>query len=83
MTDGERQTHLKQRSIEHLWWEITPNTRARDNFPVSTGHNRKRQSFMCLGRAGLQCFGVLMVVSTVDTGLQELQRYDRRTRHCP
>uniref|UniRef100_A0A2H1W3S0 SFRICE_021100 n=1 Tax=Spodoptera frugiperda TaxID=7108 RepID=A0A2H1W3S0_SPOFR len=29
---------------------------------------------MSLGRAGLQCSGVFMVVSTVDPGLQELQR---------
>ncbi|KAF9821064.1 hypothetical protein SFRURICE_000999 [Spodoptera frugiperda] len=33
-----------------------------------------RQSFMSLGRAGLQCSGVFMVVSTVDPGLQELQQ---------
>ncbi|KAF9807633.1 hypothetical protein SFRURICE_008846 [Spodoptera frugiperda] len=32
------------------------------------------QSFISLGRAGLQCSGVFMVVSTVDPGLQELQR---------
>ncbi|KAF9800894.1 hypothetical protein SFRURICE_010483 [Spodoptera frugiperda] len=29
---------------------------------------------MSLGRAGLQCSGVFMVVSTVDPGAQELQR---------
>uniref|UniRef100_A0A2H1VV95 SFRICE_030006 n=1 Tax=Spodoptera frugiperda TaxID=7108 RepID=A0A2H1VV95_SPOFR len=33
-----------------------------------------RQSFMSLGRAGLQCSGVFMVVSTVYPGLQKLQR---------
>ncbi|KAF9797804.1 hypothetical protein SFRURICE_017999 [Spodoptera frugiperda] len=35
----------------------------------------RRQSFMSLGRAGLQCSGVFMFVSTVDPGAQELQRY--------
>ncbi|KAF9818386.1 hypothetical protein SFRURICE_017808, partial [Spodoptera frugiperda] len=34
----------------------------------------QRQSFISLGRAGLQCSGVFMVVSTVDPGAQELQR---------
>ncbi|KAF9797899.1 hypothetical protein SFRURICE_016408, partial [Spodoptera frugiperda] len=34
---------------------------------------------MSLGRDGLQCSGVFMVVSTVDPGLQELQRYGRLT----
>uniref|UniRef100_A0A2H1WM36 SFRICE_022618 n=1 Tax=Spodoptera frugiperda TaxID=7108 RepID=A0A2H1WM36_SPOFR len=38
---------------------------------------------MSLGRAGLQCSGVFMVVSTVDPGLQELQRYGRLWRDCP
>ncbi|CAH0698152.1 unnamed protein product [Spodoptera exigua] len=32
-----------------------------------------RQSFMSLGRAGLQCSGVFMVVSTADPGEQEFQ----------
>uniref|UniRef100_A0A2H1WVZ7 SFRICE_027593 n=1 Tax=Spodoptera frugiperda TaxID=7108 RepID=A0A2H1WVZ7_SPOFR len=32
---------------------------------------------LSLGRAGFQCSGVFMVVSTVDSGLQELQRYGR------
>ncbi|KAF9800199.1 hypothetical protein SFRURICE_004412 [Spodoptera frugiperda] len=36
-----------------------------------------RQSFISLRRAGLQCSGVSMFVSTVDPGLQELQRYGR------
>lgn len=31
---------------------------------------------MSLRRAGLQCSGVHMVVSTVDSGLQELQRFE-------
>ncbi|KAF9807835.1 hypothetical protein SFRURICE_000616 [Spodoptera frugiperda] len=42
-----------------------------------------KQSFISLGRAGLQCSGVFMFVSTVDPGLQELQRgrnYDCRSR---
>ncbi|KAF9801091.1 hypothetical protein SFRURICE_019253 [Spodoptera frugiperda] len=30
---------------------------------------------MSLGRPGLQCSGVFMVVSTLDPGLQELQRF--------
>ncbi|KAF9793636.1 hypothetical protein SFRURICE_001995, partial [Spodoptera frugiperda] len=38
---------------------------------------------MSLGRAGLQCSGVFMVVSTVDPGLQELQRCGRLWRACP
>ncbi|KAF9795912.1 hypothetical protein SFRURICE_017776 [Spodoptera frugiperda] len=42
-----------------------------------------KQSFMSLGRAGLQCSGVFMVVSTVDPGLQELQRCGRLWRACP
>uniref|UniRef100_A0A2H1VFA4 SFRICE_014762 n=1 Tax=Spodoptera frugiperda TaxID=7108 RepID=A0A2H1VFA4_SPOFR len=44
---------------------------------------RIRQSFISLGLAGLQCSGVFMVVSTVDPGLQELQRYGRLWRACP
>ncbi|KAF9799003.1 hypothetical protein SFRURICE_011642 [Spodoptera frugiperda] len=39
-------------------------------------------SFISLGRAGLQCSGVFMFVSTVDPGLQELQRYGRLWRAC-
>uniref|UniRef100_A0A2H1UZR0 SFRICE_001018 n=1 Tax=Spodoptera frugiperda TaxID=7108 RepID=A0A2H1UZR0_SPOFR len=31
----------------------------------------------------LQCLGVFMVVSTVDPGLQEYQRYGRLWRACP
>ncbi|KAF9787556.1 hypothetical protein SFRURICE_001608 [Spodoptera frugiperda] len=42
-----------------------------------------KQSFISLGRAGLQCSGVFMFVSTVDPGLQELQRYGRLWRACP
>ncbi|KAF9790142.1 hypothetical protein SFRURICE_008159 [Spodoptera frugiperda] len=42
-----------------------------------------KQSFISLGRAGLQCSGVFMVVSTVDPGLQELQRYGRLWRVVP
>uniref|UniRef100_A0A2H1VIK7 SFRICE_026465 n=1 Tax=Spodoptera frugiperda TaxID=7108 RepID=A0A2H1VIK7_SPOFR len=38
---------------------------------------------MSLRRAGLQCSGVCMVVSTVDPGAQELQRYGRLWRACP
>uniref|UniRef100_A0A2H1VJ34 SFRICE_031263 n=1 Tax=Spodoptera frugiperda TaxID=7108 RepID=A0A2H1VJ34_SPOFR len=38
---------------------------------------------MSLGRAGLQCSGVFMFVSTVDPSLQELQRYGRLWRVCP
>ncbi|KAF9798294.1 hypothetical protein SFRURICE_012891 [Spodoptera frugiperda] len=38
------------------------------------------QSFMSLGRAGLQCSGVFMAVSTVDPGLQELQWYGKIDR---
>ncbi|KAF9800835.1 hypothetical protein SFRURICE_009309 [Spodoptera frugiperda] len=38
-----------------------------------------KQSFMSLGRAGLQCSGVFMFVSTVDPGLQELQRYLKKS----
>uniref|UniRef100_A0A2H1WN11 SFRICE_007408 n=1 Tax=Spodoptera frugiperda TaxID=7108 RepID=A0A2H1WN11_SPOFR len=34
-----------------------------------------RQSFISLGCAGIQYSGVFMVVSTVDPGLQELQRF--------
>ncbi|KAF9798164.1 hypothetical protein SFRURICE_019729 [Spodoptera frugiperda] len=42
------------------------------------------QSFMSLGRAGLQYSGVFMVVSTVDPGAQELQWYRRwRQRDKP
>ncbi|KAF9823367.1 hypothetical protein SFRURICE_010502 [Spodoptera frugiperda] len=37
-----------------------------------------RESFMSLGCAGLQCSSVIMVVSTVDPDLQELQRYKPR-----
>ncbi|KAF9796977.1 hypothetical protein SFRURICE_019331 [Spodoptera frugiperda] len=37
----------------------------------------KGQSFVSLRRVGLQCSGVFMVVSTVDPGLQELQRGDK------
>uniref|UniRef100_A0A2H1W4X2 SFRICE_038680 n=1 Tax=Spodoptera frugiperda TaxID=7108 RepID=A0A2H1W4X2_SPOFR len=36
---------------------------------------------MSLGRAGLLCCGVFMVVSTVNPGAQELQRYRRLWRH--
>uniref|UniRef100_A0A2H1W1B5 SFRICE_033900 n=1 Tax=Spodoptera frugiperda TaxID=7108 RepID=A0A2H1W1B5_SPOFR len=39
--------------------------------------------FISLGRAGLQYSGVFMVVSTVDPGLQELQRYGSLWRACP
>ncbi|KAF9797115.1 hypothetical protein SFRURICE_019736 [Spodoptera frugiperda] len=35
----------------------------------------QRQSLMSLERAGFQCSGVIMLVSTVDPGLQELQRF--------
>ncbi|KAF9794663.1 hypothetical protein SFRURICE_019541 [Spodoptera frugiperda] len=42
-----------------------------------------KQSFMSLRRAGLQCSGVFMVVSTGDPGLQELQRYRRMWRAYP
>ncbi|KAF9796639.1 hypothetical protein SFRURICE_012732 [Spodoptera frugiperda] len=40
------------------------------------------QSFMSLGLAGLQCSGVFKVVSTLDPGLKELQRYGRKWRTC-
>ncbi|KAF9812503.1 hypothetical protein SFRURICE_018991 [Spodoptera frugiperda] len=38
---------------------------------------------MSLGRAGLQCSGVYMIVSTVDPGAQELQRNGKLWRACP
>ncbi|KAF9800614.1 hypothetical protein SFRURICE_006518 [Spodoptera frugiperda] len=48
-----------------------------------SNENKILQSFMSLTRVGLQCSGVFMVVSTVDPGLQELQRYGRLWRACP
>ncbi|KAF9794267.1 hypothetical protein SFRURICE_009644 [Spodoptera frugiperda] len=42
----------------------------------------KYPSFMLLGRAGLQCSNVFMVVSTVDPGSQELQQCRRLRRAC-
>uniref|UniRef100_A0A2H1W7J6 SFRICE_009556 n=1 Tax=Spodoptera frugiperda TaxID=7108 RepID=A0A2H1W7J6_SPOFR len=66
---GGSQTHPQQRSIAHLWWKSTKKLLLLFHF-----RSIKLQSFMSLGRAGLQCFGVFMVVSTVDPGLQELQR---------
>uniref|UniRef100_A0A2H1WD60 SFRICE_002357 n=1 Tax=Spodoptera frugiperda TaxID=7108 RepID=A0A2H1WD60_SPOFR len=41
------------------------------------------RSFISLGRAGLQCFGAFLVVSTVDPGPEELQRYGRMWLACP
>lgn len=34
-----------------------------------------KQSFMSLRRGGLQCFVVFMIITIVDHGLQELQRF--------
>uniref|UniRef100_A0A2H1VYW9 SFRICE_016170 n=1 Tax=Spodoptera frugiperda TaxID=7108 RepID=A0A2H1VYW9_SPOFR len=38
-------------------------------------------SFMSLGCAGLQCSGVFMVVSSVDPGLQKLQRFTNANKY--
>ncbi|KAF9801452.1 hypothetical protein SFRURICE_013232, partial [Spodoptera frugiperda] len=38
---------------------------------------------MSLGLVRLQCSGFFMIVSTVDSGLQELQRFKRLRRACP
>ncbi|KAF9823169.1 hypothetical protein SFRURICE_016062 [Spodoptera frugiperda] len=63
----------------HLWWSD-----GSQEIGGKNGRSRFTQrSFMSLGRAGLQCSGVCMVVSTVDPGLQELQWYGIIWRDCP
>ncbi|KAF9812833.1 hypothetical protein SFRURICE_006795 [Spodoptera frugiperda] len=73
---GGSQTHPQQRSIARLWWKSTIRT-------AVTLTSIYQKSFISLRRAGLQCSDVFMFVSTVDPGLQELQRYGRLWRACP